>query len=502
MARPNVLVIQTDQWRWDCLGAYGNRQIQTPHLDVLAASGVRFDHCFCPLPVCTPSRYSLLSGLYVHQHAGWTNRSTLAPGIATFPKLLRAAGYRTKAVGKMHLTPTYLDVGFDEMELAEQDGDGRLDDDYHRDLRAHGLIDAIDLIDQRREFRRRAPDEYWAAFGALRSDLPEEWHSTTWIGDRAVRTLEAWSGEANLLLVSFIKPHHPFDPPAPWDALYSPDALELLPGWMEAVPEHDRAYAPGYFDNTKLTPAALRRVMAYYYATISQIDHHVGRLLAVLRRRGLYDRTLIVFTADHGEYLGYHHMLLKSGHLYEPLARVPLLLKLPGGELAGTSCDALVSTVDIAPTILRAGGLEPPAPLPGLDLASLARSAEDGRPFVFAENRRGGSYMVRSRTHKLLLTRQPGQSLFFDLRDDPYELRNRIDDPACAALVETHRDALARWMLFETPVPAYSDPEAPCIRQPNVPAAGDGHREQMMAYFEERVAAYLQAYLHGHAAGS
>src|SRR5581483_6068793 len=182
------------------------------------------------------------------QHAGWTNRSTLAPGIATFPKLLRAAGYRTKAVGKMHLTPTYLDVGFD----------------------------AIDLIDQRREFRRRAPDEYWATFGALRSDLPEEWHSTTWIGDRAVRTLEAWSGEANLLLASFIKPHHPFDPPAPWDALYSPDALELLPGWMEAVPEHDRAYAPGYFDNTKLTPAALRRVMAYYYATISQIDHHVG----------------------------------------------------------------------------------------------------------------------------------------------------------------------------------------------------------------------------------
>src|SRR5690349_3583806 len=93
--RPNVLVIQADQFRWDCLGCTGNPDVKTPHLDAIAAGGVRFENAYCPLPVCTPSRYSLLSGLYVHQHGGWGNHCTLAPGIETFPKALRRAGYQT-----------------------------------------------------------------------------------------------------------------------------------------------------------------------------------------------------------------------------------------------------------------------------------------------------------------------------------------------------------------------------------------------------------------------
>ena len=104
--RPNVLVLHVDQLRIDCLGAYGNPDVKTPNIDQLATDGVRYTNSFCAFPVCTPSRYSLLSGRYVHQHAGWDNRSTLAPEIATFPKVLREAAYHTKAVGKMHATPT------------------------------------------------------------------------------------------------------------------------------------------------------------------------------------------------------------------------------------------------------------------------------------------------------------------------------------------------------------------------------------------------------------
>ncbi|HRI88883.1 MAG TPA: sulfatase-like hydrolase/transferase, partial [Candidatus Hydrogenedentes bacterium] len=122
-SRPNVLFIIADQHRADCLGAYGNRQVRTPHLDALAADGVRFDNCFCPFPVCTPSRYSMFSGMYVYEHGGSNNRCTLRPDIPTFPRALRDAGYRTAAVGKMHFTPTYLDIGFERMFLAEQDGD-------------------------------------------------------------------------------------------------------------------------------------------------------------------------------------------------------------------------------------------------------------------------------------------------------------------------------------------------------------------------------------------
>ena len=159
--RPNVLVLHVDQLRIDCLGVYGNPDVKTPHIDRLASDGVRYTNSLCAFPVCTPSRYSLLSGRYVHEHAGWDNRSTLSPEIATFPRTLRAAGYRTKAVGKMHFTPTYLDVGFDELLLAEQDGPGRWDDDYHRYLMRLGLVDRNDLEDQLGEYRRDAPQEYW-----------------------------------------------------------------------------------------------------------------------------------------------------------------------------------------------------------------------------------------------------------------------------------------------------------------------------------------------------
>ena len=171
--RPNILIVHADQHRAACLGAYGNEQIMTPHIDHLADDGVRFDRCYCPFPVCTPSRYSMISGLYVHEHRGATNHSTMLPGTETFPRILTRAGYRTAAVGKMHYTPTYYDVGFQEMTLSEQDGPGRWDDDYHRWLREEELVDYNDLEDQVRAYREGARDEYWPSFGALVSNLDE-----------------------------------------------------------------------------------------------------------------------------------------------------------------------------------------------------------------------------------------------------------------------------------------------------------------------------------------
>ena len=463
MDRPNILLIMADQHRWDCVGFNGNEQIQTPHLDALAADGVNYPHTICPFPVCTPSRYSLLSGLYVHQHAGWSNHCTLEPNIDTYPRVLRANGYATKAVGKMHFTPTYLDVGFDFMELCEQDGDGRYDDDYHRALMQAGLIDAIDLYDQRREYRRYAPQEYWDTFGALTSDVPEEWHSTTWIGDHAVGTLESWGDGGNLLVASFVKPHHPFDPPAPWAGMYDPDSLDLLPGWTETVPDIDPVQA--YFDNSKLTEASLRRVMACYYGAISHIDHQVGRMLDVLRSRGLYDKTMVIYLSDHGEYLGFHHMILKQGHAYEPLARVPLLIKYPDNRDAGATSNILPNLIDVAPTILHQAGLPVPPAMSGLDLGG--ENAD--REVAFQEHTLAGYYMARSRTHKLIWDRDPSKSQFFDLAADPLELNNLIDEPSVQLLVADFKHAITRWMLFESPPAVRLTESAPQIVQTNVP---------------------------------
>ncbi|MEO3806844.1 sulfatase-like hydrolase/transferase [Nonomuraea sp. B1E8] len=454
----NVLVIQADQFRADCLGVAGNPDVRTPHLDRLAGDSVRYRNAYCPFPVCTPSRYSLVSGLHVRQHGGWTNHCTLAPGIDTFPRALRRAGYRTAAVGKMHFTPTYLDVGYDHLELAEQDGPGRYDDDYHRELAAAGLAPVTDLVDQEREFRALAPQSYWDTYGSGRSNLPEEWHSTTWIGERARRALAGWSDAGGQLLhVSFVKPHHPFDPPAGWDEAYDPAALTPLPGWTEAIPAADQRHRREYFDYELLDLPRLRRVMAHYYATITHLDHEVGRMLDLLRQRGLYDDTLIVFTADHGEYLGFHHLLLKDGPMYDPVVKVPLLVKFPGRQRPGEAVDALVSLIDVAPTVLSACGLPPTTPLPGKDLADPAA----GHDCVFAEDRRHGiAGMARTDRYKLLWSDVAGEALF-DLSEDPHELANVVDDPAHGDALRRVREAVGRWALYDATPPTYLDQAAP-----------------------------------------
>jgi len=481
--RPNVLVLHVDQLRIDCLGVYGNPDARTPNIDRLAADGVRYVNSFCAFPVCTPSRYSLLSGRYVHDHAGWSNYSTLAPQIATFPRIFRAAGYRTAAVGKMHFTPTYLDVGFDDLQLAEQNGPGRWDDDYHRHLMRLGLVDRNDLEDQVQEYRKQAPQAYWDTLGARVSNLPEAQHSTTWIADRAMEAVGSWEPQGqNLLMVGFIKPHHPFDPPAPWHAMYDPDKLTILPGWTAESLEADLKLSRGYFPNDRLTEASLRRAMAYYYATISQIDHHVGRLLGLLKDKGLYDKTLVVFTADHGEYLGFHHMLLKGNHMYDPLAKVPLLVKWPGNRRAGTVADRLVSNVDLAPTLCRAAGLQPAPEMRGEDLGS------DGpaREIVFCESGQN-LVMARTRTHKLILARGPrASSLFFDLEKDPLEMHSLYGSPQAAAEINRLTAAIAAWRPPQMPQSCL-DLEAPQIKGPNVPPPGIGYRAAIMEYYRAKM---------------
>ncbi|UCD53673.1 MAG: sulfatase-like hydrolase/transferase [Phycisphaerales bacterium] len=484
--RPNILIIHTDEHRIECLGAYGNADVKTPNIDRLAAEGVRYDTSFCPFPVCTPSRYSLLCGQYVHEHRGWSNHCTLAPAIATFPKVLRTEGYRTKAVGKMHFTPTYLDVGFSEMTLAEQNGPGRWDDDYHRYLREHGLVDRNDLEDQLvREYRAHAPQEYWDTCGARVSNLPEEHHSTTWTADRAVETLQGWSAaEPNLLMVGFIKPHHPFDPPAPWDQLYDPEKLTLLPGWTPQCLDRDFKYNRGYFPNDKLTEPTLRRVMAFYYATITQIDHHVGRMIEVLKRKGLYDSTLIVFTSDHGDYMGFHHMLLKGNYMYDPVVKVPLIVKWPGSREAGTVSQRLVNNIDLAPTLCRVAGCEAPASMYGHALQDA-----EGHELIFAEARGGRDVMARSQTRKLILTGGDNENLFFDLEKDPQELNNRYGAPAYRAEIKAMEAQLTAWRCKESKPKPYLDQGAPQIDQPNVPPHDLSHREAIQRYYREKMMA-------------
>ena len=271
--------------------------------------------------------------------------------------------------------------------------------------------------------------------------------------------------------------------------MYAPGEIAIPEGWLDKVPARDQAYQAGYFPNSELTEETLRRIIAHYYATISQVDHQIGRMLDLLRQKGLYDDSLIIFTGDHGEYLGFHHMILKGGYLYDPLVRVPLIVKFPGNESAGAARDTLVSNVDIAPTILSLVGLEPSPGMSGLDLTSRAAA----RPMVFAEDRRTRMYMARSQRCKLLLGEDTERSLLFDLDEDRFELTNRLGDPRYDAIAAEHRDAIADWLMFGAPIPDYCDQRAPTIGQANVPDPDDDHRQRALDYFDNRLTGYSSA---------
>lgn len=471
MKRPNILLILADQHRQDCLGCYGNPDIKTPHIDALASDGVRYDEHYTVYPVCTPSRYSMLSGLYAHQHTAWSNESTLPNGIATFPKLLRDAGYQTAAVGKMHFTPTYQDVGFDRMILSEQNGQGRFEDEYHSYLKDCGLIDSLDLTDQVEEYRNKAEKEYYEHFGALESDLDCEHHSTSWITRQALSQIKGWDSEGgNLLMAGYIKPHHPFDPPAPYSTMYDPEKLTLLDGYTAEVPETDYQNHSGFFDHKSLSEKRLREIMAMYYGAITQIDDHVGEMVSLLKEKGVYEDTMIIYTSDHGEYMGYHHMLLKGNFLYDPLAKIPLIIKYPqAAQKAGVS-SVLSENIDLSATILECCQVPQADGMCGVSLLS----GEKEREFVFAEGQYGTDkhpkhgYMIRSRTAKLLVNGSLDQMMFFDLEKDPTEQINLAGCFSRQAEIERHKQALIEKMLFSGVSKTHVDHTAPQKREQSV----------------------------------
>ncbi len=476
----NILFILADQHRFDCLGAMGNPEIKTPHLDRLATDGVMFENAFCTYPICTPSRYSLLSGQYTCQHRGESNLSTLPTSTFTFPKALKGEGYRTRAVGKMHFTPTYLDVGFDHLNLAEQAGSGRWVDEYHRYLKDAGEVDLVDLLDQVQQFRQQAPPEYWTTFGSGASNLSEAHHSTTWIGTKACQAISEWKpGEKNLLMVGFIKPHHPFDPPDPWPELYDDGKLTLLPGWTQQPLERDLNYHPGFFDHRTLSEGSLRRVMRHYYASISHIDEQVGRMLDLLLQKGLYGNTLIVYTSDHGEYMGFHHLLIKGNQMYDPVVKVPLLLKFPKQAWAGAKHRDLVSLVDLTSTFLQEAGASGGPDTRGRPLQDICSGRTRGRDFVVSEFTARGSIMIRSSRHKLIYSHNPKHCLFFDLEKDWLERANLWNEPDYEVAVRAMKDQLLDWFHTEARTGSFVDAEARTVRSPEEVRGGKTIREHL-----------------------
>ena len=288
-------------------------------------------------------------------------------------------------------------------------------------------------------------------------------------------------------MLGFVDPHGPFDPPAPWSSMYDPDEISLLPGWVEKCSEFDIQYSSSmlWHEYNDITEKQLRRATAFYYGMISQIDSQVGRVIATLEQRGLYVNTMIIYTSDHGEYMGYHRFISKCNHLYEPLVKVPLIIKYPQQAKHGTSTDALISLVDLAPTILQCSETEVPASMKGLDLFDESTQRE----CVFAESYLPRHhYMARTKTRKLLEYEETEKSMYFNLEEDPLEMNNLFVDPDYQSEISEFRNKLARWKLYDTRIYSNQNYDAPLIKTDNALTHNDAEAKSVEEYYRKRMA--------------
>lgn len=477
-AKLNVLLITSDQQRGDCFGFEG-RNVKTPHLDMLAKAGTRFSACITPNVVCQPARASLLTGLLPRTHGVPDNGIDLKPeiGEAGFAGQLARSGYRTAFIGKAHFSTshTYEPTGTPECRESTRnygpDWYGPYMGFQHVELMVEGHNQWLPMEppagqqyerwyysdglghEKNRLYQTHLPPDV-KAVQTWHSALPVAWHNSTWIGDRTIEALSTYKDEPFCLWASFPDPHHPFDAPEPWSRLHHPDEVDLpperaldldrRPWWhkasLEGIPDpRVNAIRGSFLKYAPQTDEQLRHLIANYYGMISLIDHNVGRILAKLHDLGLAERTLVIFTTDHGEWLGDHGLIFKGPMMYEGVLRVGMILRGPGVP-AGKVVKDPVATTDLAATLYDYTGTRPTRPDHGRSLRPLVDGTQASRDFAYNEwdvnEARCGVPLelrtVRTVRHKLTVELRSGAGELYDLGDDPYEMVNRFDDPAYA----------------------------------------------------------------------
>jgi arylsulfatase A-like enzyme len=511
MASPNFLVVMTDQQRADHLGCAGHPALQTPNLDRLAAQGVRLNRAYVNNPVCMPSRSTLLTGQTPRGHGVRTNGINLDPAVPTMTEALRRAGYRTHAVGKIHVNiyglPNDADAqaldpagfpesawmwsrrrvghlplpyyGFQTAEITIGHGPG-VGGDYRNWLEA-AHPEAVPLMRMEAAERPVSGAEQSAIL-----NLPPELHYNSWVADRTIAFLEVQArtdqAQPFYLHCSFPDPHHPYCPPRAWADRYDPATMPPVTrrdGELDDLPPfYRRTYEQGMPLSgrgraTKIRDDQLRDIQALTCAMVSFVDKQFGRVLATLERLGLRENTVIVFTSDHGDMLGDHWMLNKGPFHFDGLLRVPQIWSWPGHFPSAATSEALVSLLDFVPTILELAavppleGTIPPRretaqelpPLPGVSLLPVLRGERTSvQDSVIIENDEDylGLRLRTIVTDRFHMTVYPGQLYgeLFDRQADPQQLCNRWPDPALTAVKATlTSELLHRLALTDSRLP-------------------------------------------------
>jgi arylsulfatase len=423
---PNILFIFTDQQRADTLGI-ANPVMRTPVLNRLCAEGTRFTQAYTPAPVCVAARCSLIYGQYPLRTGCFENGFAMPADTRqrpTFMSALSSAGYNTHGVGKMHFSPdSQALMGFTHRDRSEEMGDPEFDD-YTAWLREIGYGHVCEPKGARGEM-------YYIPQPA---PLPAHAHNSAWVAEKSIRYLQSRDRSKPFMLwSSFIDPHPPFSPPFPWNKLYRgpsmplpkrPPQMQNFWTYINRVQNRYKYRDQGIDDNL------LRVIKAYYYASISFIDYQVGRILSELEAQGELDNTLVLWSSDHGEFLGDYDCFGKRSFL-NSAAAIPLVMRLPGRFPSGLAVDSPASLVDIYPTFLATAECPFVSEIDGLDLAGLSKSPES-RNIIFGDYQSGGPgdanqaiYMAATNRWKYIYSASEHREFLFDLKIDPDETRNR-----------------------------------------------------------------------------
>lgn len=479
MAAPNVLFILTDQHVADSIGCYGDAICRTPHIDALARRGVRFTNAYCATPICSPARASLQTGLLPSHHGIQTNIYTrgcmvheLPDHPTLLPRRLQSLGYQTGYTGKWHM-------GFGP--------DKRSHPEYQHHIRATPMLDRFDLppcvpstlgyegddfpghggvgmeTPQYRDYlkrnqielrRRKVFDYYPDTFEILSGTQSTVTAMLTSNAiDHTARFAER--GRPWFYMLNYWGPHAPYHASTEFLDLYRNIDMPPWPSFMEELRDKPQVHHAHRTETTAhWTWREFEQIVRMYYASVTEIDHHIGRLLGSLEASGQLANTLVIFSADHGDSLGTHRGLTdKSLFMYEQTNRIPLVIAAPDGARAGETENRFVGTCDLYSTILETAGLDrADAELDGRSLVPLLlNEPTDWRDSIVTESA-GLDFLqisqraIRWARYKYVFNAGDTDELY-DLSTDPHEMTNLANRPAHTELLQVGRQKLEAWMI-------------------------------------------------------
>ena len=428
--RPHIILLMADQHRFDALGCMGNEAVHTPNLDALASDGTTFMHAYSSTPSSTPARAGLLTGLSPWHHGMLGYGRVGGEYRFEMPRMLRQLGYYTFGVGKMHWFPQHALHGFHATLIDES-----------------GRVESPDFIsDYRLWFQLHAPgqdpDKTGIGWNDLRAgtyQLPENLHPTAWTGETACELIRNYDDERPLFLkVSFARPHSPYDPPQRFIDLYEGQEIPApyAGDWagahaalLEPTPQATRKPYGNYGDEYA------RNSRRHYYANVTFVDEEIGKVIAALREKGMYDNALIVYVSDHGDMLGDHYHWRKT-YPYEGSTHVPYIVKWPAsyGFGKGQRIDAPVELRDLLPTFLEMAGGTVPQDMDGQSLLTLMKGKRDAwRQYIDLEHATCYSpdnywCALTDGKIKYIWRFHTGEEELFDLEKDPHELKNVVNE--------------------------------------------------------------------------